>query len=167
MLAVGTAHRLLDGHHRRGHAADPPLPAGQRAAASTAPSWWCSSSSWSANVGGCLTPLGDPPLFLGFLHGVSFFWTLQDPASHAAGGRDCCSRCYFVLDTYYYRKEGAAGRTRPRAASEPLKLEGAHNFLSPGGHRRRGADERRSRTGARSTPSASTAASRTGCATGC
>ena len=29
-----------------------------------------------ANIGGTLTPLGDPPLFLGFLHGVSFFWTL-------------------------------------------------------------------------------------------
>ena len=28
-----------------------------------------------ANVGGCLTPLGDPPLFLGFLRGVDFFWT--------------------------------------------------------------------------------------------
>src|SRR5690606_4423624 len=30
-----------------------------------------------ANVGGALTPLGDPPLFLGFLHGVPFFWTLR------------------------------------------------------------------------------------------
>ena len=30
-----------------------------------------------ANIGGTLTPLGDPPLFLGFLHGVSFFWTLS------------------------------------------------------------------------------------------
>ena len=30
-----------------------------------------------ANIGGCLTPLGDPPLFLGYLRGVPFFWTLQ------------------------------------------------------------------------------------------
>ncbi|MBL8843677.1 MAG: sodium:proton antiporter [Planctomycetes bacterium] len=30
-----------------------------------------------ANCGGCLTPLGDPPLFLGFLKGVPFEWTLQ------------------------------------------------------------------------------------------
>ena len=30
-----------------------------------------------ANIGGALTPLGDPPLFLGFLHGVDFFWTLK------------------------------------------------------------------------------------------
>ncbi len=30
-----------------------------------------------ANIGGCLTPLGDPPLFLGYLNGVDFFWTLK------------------------------------------------------------------------------------------
>ncbi len=30
-----------------------------------------------SNVGGCLTPIGDPPLFLGFLKGVPFFWTLE------------------------------------------------------------------------------------------
>jgi Na+/H+ antiporter NhaD/arsenite permease-like protein len=30
-----------------------------------------------ANIGGCLTPIGDPPLFLGYLRGVPFFWTLQ------------------------------------------------------------------------------------------
>ena len=30
-----------------------------------------------SNIGGSLTPLGDPPLFLGFLHGVPFFWTLN------------------------------------------------------------------------------------------
>src|SRR5262249_53411290 len=33
------------------------------------------------NIGGCLTPLGDPPLFLGFLNGVDFFW----PAAHLLG----------------------------------------------------------------------------------
>jgi Na+/H+ antiporter NhaD/arsenite permease-like protein len=30
-----------------------------------------------ANIGGCLTPIGDPPLFLGYLRGVPFFWTLE------------------------------------------------------------------------------------------
>ena len=30
-----------------------------------------------ANIGGSLTPLGDPPLFLGFLHGINFFWTTK------------------------------------------------------------------------------------------
>ncbi len=40
-----------------------------------------------ANIGGSLTPLGDPPLFLGFLRGVPFFWTLQPGDRDAAGGR--------------------------------------------------------------------------------
>ena len=33
-----------------------------------------------ANIGGALTPLGDPPLFIGFLNGVSFFWPLENLA---------------------------------------------------------------------------------------
>ena len=35
-----------------------------------------------ANVGGALTPLGDPPLFLGFLKGVGFFWTAEHLMLH-------------------------------------------------------------------------------------
>jgi Na+/H+ antiporter NhaD/arsenite permease-like protein len=41
-----------------------------------------------ANIGGALSPLGDPPLFVGFLHGVDFFWTtvnLWAPTVTAAG----------------------------------------------------------------------------------
>ncbi len=50
-----------------------------------------------ANIGGSLTPLGDPPLFLGFLHGVSFFWTL-----HILPARRC-------------RRPGWPPRPRPRS----------------------------------------------------
>ncbi len=79
------------------------------------------------NVGGCLTPLGDPPLFLGFLHGVSFFWTFK-LLPHMLVLAGMLLACYFVLDSYYYRREDPARRTAsgPR---EPLKLEGAHNIL--------------------------------------
>ena len=46
-----------------------------------------------ANIGGALSPLGDPPLFVGFLHGVDFFWTMRhlwfaDRARRRAGARD-------------------------------------------------------------------------------
>ena len=41
-----------------------------------------------ANIGGALTPLGDPPLFVGFLRGVDFFWTAQH-----LGCRPPSSRC--------------------------------------------------------------------------
>ena len=80
-----------------------------------------------ANVGGSLTPLGDPPLFLGFLHGVSFFWTFNI-MPHMLVVAIILLTIYFVLDTYFYRKEGV---TAPKedGVKEPLKLEGIINFL--------------------------------------
>ncbi len=79
-----------------------------------------------ANIGGSLTPLGDPPLFLGFLHGVSFFWTFNI-LPHMAMVAVLLLIIYFILDTYFYRKEGV---TAPDdGAKEPLKLEGTYNFL--------------------------------------
>ena len=43
-----------------------------------------------ANIGGSLTPLGDPPLFLGFLHGVSVFLDLEHPAAHGGWSLSSC-----------------------------------------------------------------------------
>jgi Na+/H+ antiporter NhaD/arsenite permease-like protein len=80
-----------------------------------------------ANVGGALTPLGDPPLFLGFLHGVDFFWTLKILPQMLTVCLVLLT-IYFGLDTYYYRKEDASNRA-PKGEKEPLKLEGTHNFL--------------------------------------
>lgn len=58
-----------------------------------------------SNIGGSLTPIGDPPLFLGFLHGVDFFW----PLSHNAGPMAFCAvlllGIYFALDTRYWKSE--------------------------------------------------------------
>jgi len=80
-----------------------------------------------ANVGGSLTPLGDPPLFLGFLHGVSFFWTMKI-LPHMLLVVGLLLTVYFLLDSYYYRKEGAKDRPS-KGPKEPLKLEGTHNFF--------------------------------------
>ena len=68
-LAVGRPARLGGGHHRRLHAADPPPAPDQPRAASVPSTPWSSSSSWCRTSGGMLTPLGDPPLFLGYLAG--------------------------------------------------------------------------------------------------
>jgi Na+/H+ antiporter NhaD/arsenite permease-like protein len=87
-----------------------------------------------ANVGGALTPLGDPPLFLGFLHGVPFFWTLKI-LPHMVCVVGVVLTIYFIMDAYYYRKEKSqletAGRLDAAAQEErvPLKLEGTLNFL--------------------------------------
>ncbi|MFH2074606.1 MAG: sodium:proton antiporter [Pseudomonadota bacterium] len=79
-----------------------------------------------SNIGGGLTPIGDPPLFLGFLHGVPFFWTfklLPEVAFAAA----TLLVLYFILDSFYYRKEEHSGRKVTEA--EPLQIQGAHNFI--------------------------------------
>ncbi|MBI5016973.1 MAG: sodium:proton antiporter [Deltaproteobacteria bacterium] len=76
------------------------------------------------NIGGSLTPLGDPPLFLGFLHGVPFFWTLQIFSPMALVGALVLG-IFFVLDTVQFRRE--PGRA-PEAGGARLKIEGGHNL---------------------------------------
>ncbi len=81
-----------------------------------------------ANIGGSLTPLGDPPLFLGFLHGVPFFWTFQllpETLMVAA----IVLALYLALDLYLYRREPAEGRKAADGPQEKLKIEGLHNLL--------------------------------------
>ena len=84
-----------------------------------------------ANVGGSLTPLGDPPLFLGFLHGVSFFWTIKI-LPHMLTVVSILLVIYFILDTYHYRREGVSA-PEEEGVKEPLKLDGIRNFLFLGG----------------------------------
>jgi Na+/H+ antiporter NhaD/arsenite permease-like protein len=78
------------------------------------------------NIGGSLTPLGDPPLFLGFLHGVPFFWTFKliAPMGFCAV---ILLAAYFALDSFYYRKEDFS--RADSGEKEPLAIEGAYNFI--------------------------------------
>ncbi|NTU59430.1 MAG: sodium:proton antiporter [Deltaproteobacteria bacterium] len=77
------------------------------------------------NVGGSLTPLGDPPLFLGFLHGVPFFWTFAI-LPHMALVSALVLGVFFALDTYHYGRETG---TAPPADGAKLRVEGSHNLL--------------------------------------
>lgn len=84
-----------------------------------------------ANVGGALTPLGDPPLFLGFLRGVPFFWTFKI-LPHMLVAAVVLLIIYFFLDTYFYKKETI--QVAPdNESKEPIRLEGAYNFIFLGG----------------------------------
>ncbi len=80
-----------------------------------------------ANVGGALTPLGDPPLFLGFLRGVPFFWTLNI-FPHMAVTAALLLGLYFLMDSYFYKKEGAGG-VPDGDGKEKIGIDGAYNFL--------------------------------------
>jgi Na+/H+ antiporter NhaD/arsenite permease-like protein len=79
-----------------------------------------------ANVGGSLTPLGDPPLFLGFLKGVSFFWTTTHLWKQTLLLVVLLLAIHYVIDLYLYRREGSP---RASASEEGLGLEGSVNFL--------------------------------------
>ena len=81
-----------------------------------------------ANIGGGLTPLGDPPLFLGFLHGVPFFWTLQ-LWKQVLLTAIVVLGLYLLHDVYYWRREPPALRDAPAETGEPVRIEGAVNFL--------------------------------------
>ncbi len=79
-----------------------------------------------ANIGGSLTPLGDPPLFLGFLHGVPFFWTFKI-LPHMLFVSGILLITFFMLDTVFYRREERT--TLPDSAEKGIRIEGAHNFI--------------------------------------
>jgi Na+/H+ antiporter NhaD/arsenite permease-like protein len=81
-----------------------------------------------SNIGGCLLPIGDPPLFLGYLKGVPFLWTLNLWFEWAV----MCGILlvlYFVWDTLAYRHEEPPDISRDETQRTPLTLAGKHNLL--------------------------------------
>lgn len=82
-----------------------------------------------ANIGGSLTPLGDPPLFLGFLHGVPFFWVTTGLLPHMLLAVACILVIFFAIDTHLYRKEDPANKPAANPNEGGIKIEGLHNIL--------------------------------------
>jgi Na+/H+ antiporter NhaD/arsenite permease-like protein len=84
-----------------------------------------------ANMGGALSPLGDPPLFVGFLRGVDFFWPLQHLWLQTIIVSAILLGMFFLLDTVLARREnpGPAPATKP----EPLRIHGKINIALIGG----------------------------------
>lgn len=83
-----------------------------------------------ANIGGCLTPLGDPPLFLGFLRGVSFFWTAQHLFVPLIVTLAILLAVYLAIDSYFYKKEVAEGTFNPAVVpGTKFGIDGGINFI--------------------------------------
>jgi Na+/H+ antiporter NhaD/arsenite permease-like protein len=79
-----------------------------------------------SNVGGLLTPLGDPPLFLGYLQGVPFTWTLRLwPVWLVTAG--ALLGVYFVWDSILHAREPVTAIRLDRARRRPLRLSGSLN----------------------------------------
>ena len=81
-----------------------------------------------ANIGGSLTPLGDPPLFLGFLKGVDFFWTTKTMFMPMVFMVISLLLVFYVFDKYYWGRELTPEPVRDEEASK-LGLEGSFNLV--------------------------------------
>ena len=82
-----------------------------------------------SNAGGSLTPLGDPPLFLGFLKGVDFFWTLQHLFPQSLFLMGSLLVIFFVLDSWYYHKREEIQVNDPTPDSRQIGFDGKVNFV--------------------------------------
>ncbi|MET0277664.1 MAG: sodium:proton antiporter, partial [Pseudorhodoplanes sp.] len=80
-----------------------------------------------ANVGGALTPLGDPPLFVGFLHGVDFFWPLRTIWLQTVIVAVPLLLIFLAVDAWLARGDAAA--REPRNHDMKLKVSGGINFI--------------------------------------
>ncbi|MBW2713222.1 MAG: sodium:proton antiporter [Deltaproteobacteria bacterium] len=80
-----------------------------------------------ANVGGSLTPLGDPPLFLGFLKGVSFFWTTQHLIVPMMFVSSVLLLIFYFLDVHFHKSEEPPPDDGNNKT--PLSIEGQENLL--------------------------------------
>ena len=81
------------------------------------------------NIGGALTPLGDPPLFVGFLHGVDFFWpalTLWRPTAFVGA---LVLAIFLAVDFWHYRKDRLVTTVGESAPPLDLGIRGSINLL--------------------------------------
>ena len=86
-----------------------------------------------SNIGGSLTPLGDPPLFVGFLRGVDFFWTTQHLWLETLFVGGLVLAIFLVLDTILHMREGGQPKIKDPTPDTAIRLRGLVNVPLLGG----------------------------------
>lgn len=81
-----------------------------------------------SNIGGGLTPIGDPPLFLGYLKGIPFFWVLEYVWDIWLVTILIVLAVFVAIDWFYYMKMPADIRKKQDEAGDTTKIEGLHNI---------------------------------------
>ncbi|OGL48381.1 MAG: sodium:proton antiporter [Candidatus Schekmanbacteria bacterium RIFCSPHIGHO2_02_FULL_38_11] len=82
-----------------------------------------------SNIGGALTPIGDPPLFLGYLKGVPFFWLIGKAWHIWAFTIGLVLAIFYFIDLHYYRKVKEKLREEVEAKGEEARASGLHNII--------------------------------------
>jgi Na+/H+ antiporter NhaD/arsenite permease-like protein len=82
-----------------------------------------------SNIGGSLTPLGDPPLFVGFLRGVDFFWTTQNLIWEMLFVGGVVLAIFVVLDIWLHRREDGMPKIKDPTPDSRVQIFGVVNFL--------------------------------------
>ena len=86
-----------------------------------------------SNAGGSLTPLGDPPLFLGFLKGVDFFWTIQHIFPETLFLIGSLLGIFYLLDSWFYHRREEVLPVDPTPDTRNIGFDGGANFWLLGG----------------------------------
>ena len=82
-----------------------------------------------ANIGGALSPLGNPPLFVGFLHGVGFFWAASHLWKVTATTAVLVLAIFMAIDIWLYRKDSRVAVVGEKPPNEPIRIRGLVNLL--------------------------------------
>lgn len=82
-----------------------------------------------SNIGGSLTPLGDPPLFVGFLRGVDFFWVTTNLCGETLFVAGIVLITFFAMDWMLYRREKPLPRLKDPTPNSGVRIRGRLNFL--------------------------------------
>ncbi len=82
-----------------------------------------------ANIGGALSPLGDPPLFVGFLRGVDFFWTTRRLAAETALVAAIVLAVFVVVDVWFYRRDRRIELVGEPKTAAAIRVKGSINLV--------------------------------------
>ncbi|UVK41403.1 sodium:proton antiporter [Mesorhizobium sp. AR10] len=81
-----------------------------------------------SNIGGSLTPLGDPPLFVGFLRGVDFFWTTANLYQETLFVGGVVLAVFLAIDIILHRREGGAPQIKDPTPDTKVRIRGLPNI---------------------------------------
>jgi Na+/H+ antiporter NhaD/arsenite permease-like protein len=82
----------------------------------------------AANIGGALSPFGDPPLFVGFLRGVDFIWTTTHLWRQTAVTAALVLAAFVAIDIWYYRQDRRIAVVGEKPSKEPIRVRGIINL---------------------------------------